>query len=97
MANTVTETTNYKLDLYTNTDAPDLTADYVSAMNKIDTQMKVNANASEVAQTAADAAAADAEQALTAVTQDAGDANITAQQLGAAKVNAKGFVYVETS
>jgi len=44
MANTTETTSNYGLPLYTDSDAPDLTVDYVEAMNKIDSLIKSNAS-----------------------------------------------------
>lgn len=73
----MTNTPNYQLPLYAETDAPDLIKGYNAAVTKIDTQMK----------TIADDVSAAGEP-----TNDA-DPVITVAQLAKLKVNANGFVY----
>lgn len=51
-----TPTTNYALPTYADADAPDLTGAYNSAMTKIDTQMKKNADVAASASSAASTA-----------------------------------------
>lgn len=58
-----TYTTNYNLDKYEGTDAPNLTDQYNSAMDKIDAQMMINAQSAQTAQTAAQNAATAASEA----------------------------------
>lgn len=53
-----TYSTNYKLDKYAGTDKPNLRDQYNSAIDKIDAQMKTNANAAATAATAASNASA---------------------------------------
>lgn len=73
----MTNTTNYQLPLYAESDAPDLITGYNTAITKIDTQMK----------TIADDVASAGEPT------DDGDPVITVAQLAKLKVNANGFVY----
>lgn len=58
-----TPTTNYALPTYSDADAPDLTGAYNSAMTKIDTQMKKNADLATSASSAASAASSTASTA----------------------------------
>lgn len=58
-----TPTTNYALPTYADADAPDLTGAYNSAMTKIDTQMKKNADVAASASSAASAASSTASTA----------------------------------
>lgn len=58
-----TPTTNYKLPTYAAQDAPDLTGAYNSAMTKIDTQMKKNADVAASASSAASTASSTASTA----------------------------------
>ena len=71
-----TYTTNYNLDKYEGTDAPNLTDQYNSAMDKIDAQMMINAQSAQTAQTAASNAMSTAQTAQTA----ASNAMSTAQK-----------------
>lgn len=73
----MTNTPNYKLPLYAESDAPNLIAGYNAAMTTIDTQMK------EIAD--------DVSSAGEPVSGD--DPIITVKQLASLKVNANGFVY----
>lgn len=68
-----TPTTNYQLPTYADTDAPDLTGAYNQAMQKIDTQMKANADAASAASSAASAAQSTASAAQSTATQAASD------------------------
>lgn len=58
-----TPTTNYALPTYADADAPDLTGAYNSAMTKIDTQMKKNADVAASASSAASTASSTASTA----------------------------------
>ena len=58
-----TPTTNYNLPTYAAQDAPDLTGAYNSAMTKIDTQMKKNADVAASASSTASAASSTASTA----------------------------------
>lgn len=68
-----TPTTHYQLPTYADTDAPDLTGAYNQAMEKIDTQMKANADAASAASSAASAAQSTASAAQSTATQAASD------------------------
>ena len=68
-----TPTTRYQLPTYADTDAPDLTGAYNQAMQKIDTQMKANADAASAASSAASAAQSTASAAQSTATQAASD------------------------
>lgn len=71
-----TQTTNYQLPTYADTDAPDLTGAYNQAMKKIDTQMKTNSDKAASATSAAGTAKSTADSALK--TANANKAAITA-------------------
>lgn len=73
----MTETPNYKLPLYAESDAPNLITGYNAAITKIDTEMK--ALSDDVAESGEP-------------TSDT-DPTITVAQLAKLKVNANGFVY----
>lgn len=103
-----TPTTNYALPTYADADAPDLTGAYNSAMTKIDTQMKKNADvaasASSAASTASSKASTAKSTADSALSEVRGlsassfnpqstDKNLTVAQLSEAKVTANGIVY----
>lgn len=57
------QTSNYSLPTYQGTDSPNLITGYNSAMSKIDTQMKSNADAASAASTAAATASTAAQAA----------------------------------
>lgn len=67
-----TPTTNYQLPTYAAQDAPDLTGAYKSAMTKIDTQMKKNADAAASASSAASKASSTASIAKSTADKNAG-------------------------
>lgn len=73
----MTNTPNYQLPLYAESDAPNLISGYNAAMTKIDTQMKTIAD--------------DVSSAGEPTSDD--DPVITVAQLANLKVNANGFVY----
>lgn len=73
----MTNTPNYQLPLYAESDAPNLISGYNAAMTKIDTQMKTIAD--------------DASSAGEPTSDD--DPVITVAQLANLKINANGFVY----
>lgn len=93
-----TYTTNYNLDKYEGTDAPNLTDQYNSAMDKIDAQMMTNAQSAQTAQTAAgnaqsaaqkaETAAATAQSTATAASTAAGEAQTAAASAQSAADNA---------
>lgn len=68
-----TPTTNYALPTYADADAPDLTGAYNSAMTKIDTQMKKNADVAASASSAASTASSKASTALSKANANATD------------------------
>lgn len=63
------KTTNYKLSQYIGTDKPTYLGDYNSDMQKIDTQMKANANAASSAQSAAGSAQSKANEVAESMEQ----------------------------
>lgn len=68
-----TYSTNYKLDKYAGTDKPNLRDQYNSAIDKIDAQMKTNANAAATAATAASNASAKADSVEAELAQSISD------------------------
>ena len=67
-----TPTTNYQLPTYAAQDAPNLTGAYNSAMTKIDTQMKKNADVAASASSTASTAKSTADSALSKANANAG-------------------------
>lgn len=96
-----TPTTNYQLPTYADTDAPDLTGAYNQAMEKIDTQMKINSDEAVSATSAANGNEAEIAKLAGRVANLEGgafkpqdnDATLTVQQLSEAKVTKAGIVY----
>ena len=78
-----TYTSNYNLDKYEGTDSPNLTDQYNSAMDKIDSQLLQNSQAAQTAQTAATTASQAAAAAQTTAEQaqtEAATATSTAEE-----------------
>ena len=73
-----TPTTNYALPTYADADAPDLTGAYNSAMTKIDTQMKKNADVAASASSAASTASSTASTAKSTADSALSKANANA-------------------
>lgn len=76
-----TPTTNYALPTYADADAPDLTGAYNSAMTKIDTQMKKNADVAASASSAASTASSTASTAKSTADSALSKANANATEI----------------
>lgn len=80
-----TPTANYALPTYADADAPDLTGAYNSAMTKIDTQMKKNADVAASASSAASTASSTASTAKSTADSALSKANANATDIASLK------------
>lgn len=82
-----TPTTNYALPTYADADAPDLTDAYNSAMTKIDTQMKKNADVAASASSAASTASSKASTAKSTADSALSKANANATNIASLRAS----------
>lgn len=96
MANPSREsTTNYNLSLYIDGDSPDLTVEYLEAMDKIDELMKAANDAIDALEASVKQLQTDLDAVEAAIAKASTDASITVEDLAGAKVNVSGYVYAE--
>lgn len=86
-----TPTTNYALPTYADADAPDLTGAYNSAMTKIDTQMKKNADVAASASSAASTASSTASTAKSTADSALSKANANATDIASLEEEVAGL------
>lgn len=86
-----TPTTNYALPTYADADAPDLTGAYNSAMTKIDTQMKKNADVAASASSAASTASSTASTAKSTADSALSKANANATDIASLEEEVTGL------
>lgn len=86
-----TPTTNYALPTYADADAPDLTGAYNSAMTKIDTQMKKNADVAASASSAASTASSTASTAKSTADSALSKANANAADIASLEEEVEGL------
>lgn len=86
-----TPTTNYQLPTYAAQDAPNLTGAYNSAMTKIDTQMKKNADVAASASSAASTASSTASTAKSTADSALSKANANASTISALTTRVDGL------
>lgn len=87
-----TPTTNYALPTYADTDAPDLTGAYNSAMTNIDTQMKKNADVAASASSAASTASSTASTAKSTADSALSKANANATDIASLEEEVTGLI-----
>lgn len=86
-----TPTTSYALPTYADTDAPDLTGAYNSAMTKIDAQMKKNADVAASASLSASTASSTASTAKSTADRALSKANANATDIASLEEEVAGL------